>query len=154
MTSSPTLPHDAASGHSASAEAADPKLSAVIAVIAAAPCCWFSSVRPDGRAHLAPIWHVWHEGQVFVVTQSSAVRARNIRHNPHVSLALPDAMNAIIVEGEARFAPEAQNALRPHFLAKYDWDIATDAPYDTIIAVKPQKIMAWGEHGEGRWKLG
>jgi general stress protein 26 len=128
-------------------------LNAVIAVIAAAPCCWFSSVRPDGRAHLAPIWHIWHQGQVFVVTQSSAVRARNVRHNPHVSLALPDAMNAIIVEGEARFAPEAQSELRPLFLAKYDWDIATDAPYDAIIAVKPQKIMAWGEHGEGRWKL-
>jgi general stress protein 26 len=154
MTSSPTLPTDAASHSSTEGTAMDPKLAAVIAVIAAAPCCWFSSVRPDGRAHLAPIWHVWFEGEVYVVTQGSSVRARNIRHNRAVSLALPDPMNAIVIEGEARVAPQAQEALRPLFLEKFAWDIATDAPYDTIIAVKPSKIMAWGEHGDGRWKLG
>jgi hypothetical protein len=145
MTSSPLL--------AGSGPLDDPKLQAIIAHIAAAEYCWVASVRPDGRAHMAPIWHVWHEGQVFVVTQSKSVRARNIAHNPSVSVALPDPLNAVIMEGEARFSPGAQAALQPLFLAKYNWDIVTDHEYDAIIAVTPHKVMAWGSHGDQRWKL-
>lgn len=119
----------------------------------AADACWFGSVRPDGRAHLAPIWHVVHAGRVYVVTQSQAVRVVNIRQNPSVSLALADTSNALIVEGTARPAPELRAVLRPLFHAKYDWDIGHDADYDEVIEVTPRKVLAWGEHGEGRWNL-
>lgn len=117
----------------------------------AADCCWFASTRPDGRAHLAPIWHVVHAGRVYVVTQAGSVRATNISQQPYVSLALPDPMNVLVVEGVARLAPELRAALRPLFQAKFNWDIATDADYDTVIEVTPRKVMAWGSHGEGRW---
>ena len=131
----------------------DSKLQALLAQFAAAECCWFSSVRPDGRVHMAPIWHIWHAGRIFVVTQSKSVRARNIVHNPSVSAALPDPLNPVIVEGQASFAPDATAALQPLFLAKYNWDIVTDHEYDTVIAVTPHKIMAWGSHGDQRWNL-
>jgi len=136
-----------------SSPAGDPKLQAVVAQIAAAECCWFSSVRPDGRAHLAPIWHVWHTDRLFVVTQSKSVRARNIRQNPSVSAALPDPLNPVIVEGSAAFVPDAKAELQPLFLAKYNWDIVTDHDYDTVIAVTPHRIMTWGSHGDQRWNL-
>ena len=84
----------------------DPTLVLLLAKFAAAECCWFGSVRPDGRAHLAPIWHVWHDRRAFVVTRSGAVRTNNVLANPSVSLALPDPMNVLIIEGWARFAPE------------------------------------------------
>lgn len=121
--------------------------------LAAAPACWFSTVRPDGRAHMAPVWHVWYEDEIFVVTQPKSVRARNIARNSAVSIALPDPMNVLIVEGEARFAPHAIAGLQPLFLEKYGWDINVDAEYTTIIAVTPKKLMAWGTDGEGRWRF-
>ncbi|MEZ4718224.1 MAG: pyridoxamine 5'-phosphate oxidase family protein [Caldilineaceae bacterium] len=130
----------------------DATLSALLEKFAQADCCWFSSVRPDGRAHLAPIWHVWHAGRVYVVTRDKSVRARNVAHNPHVSVALPDPMNVFIIEGTAAPAPDTEAALQPLFKAKYDWDISTDADYDLILAVTPVKLMAWGDHGEGRWQ--
>jgi len=129
-------------------------LTSLLDKFAAADCCWFASTRPDGRAHLAPIWHVWYEGAAYVMTKSDAVRARNIRHNPAVSLSLPDPMNVFVLEGMARFAPEMVDDLAPLFQAKYNWDIRTDADYNAIIAVDPIKAMAWGSHGEGRWRLG
>lgn len=132
----------------------DPALAAVLDAFAAAECCWFASVRPDGRAHLAPIWHVWCDHRAFVVTQRRSVRAANIRRNPAVSLALPDPMNPIILEGRAFPAPEYAAQLQPLFLAKYKWDISTDADYNDVIAVAPLKLMAWGSHGEQRWQLG
>jgi hypothetical protein len=129
----------------------DKQLAALMAKFAGAEACWFSSVRPDGRAHLAPIWHVWHAGRAYVVTQSGAVRARNIQRHPYVALSLPDPMNVLVVEGKAIAAPEQAEMLQPLFQAKYNWNIGTDHTYNLIIQVTPTKIMAWGEHGEGRW---
>lgn len=129
----------------------DAMLVQLIKKFAEAEACWFSSTRPDGRAHLAPIWHVWHEGKAYMVTQGTSVRAQNIAKQPAVSLSLPDPMNVVIIEGTARLAPEVQDALNPLFKAKYDWEFANDNPYNLIIEVTPRKIMAWGNHGEGRW---
>lgn len=130
----------------------DDLLGTLIAKFAAADTCWFGSVRPDGRAHVAPIWHVWLDGNAFVCTPSGSVRARNVAANPHVTLALPDPYDVLIIEGVARPAPEAEAALRPHFEAKYGWNISTDVTYDLILQIAPTKIMAWGKHGEGRWQ--
>jgi len=127
------------------------QIAQLLAHFGAADACWFSSIRPDGRPHLAPIWHVVHAGRVYVVTRRTAVRAANIRTSAAVSLALADTSNALIIEGVARPAAEMREALRPLFLAKYAWDIATDAEYDDVIQVTPRKISAWGSHGEGRW---
>jgi F420H(2)-dependent biliverdin reductase len=136
-----------------SATLGDPALQPIIAAFAAAECCWFSTVRADGRPHLAPIWHVWHESSIFVVTQRRSVRAGNLRHNPSASLALPDPMNPIIIEGVAHFAPAQRATLQPLFQQKYNWDIETDHEYDTVIEVVPRKIMAWGSYGDGRWTI-
>ncbi len=126
-------------------------LNKLIDQFAAADTCWFSSIRPDGRPHLAPIWHVWHEGLAYVCTPAGSVRARNVAHDPRVSLSLPDPYNVFILEGDARPAPEMEDALQPLFLDKYNWDISSDVKYDLILAITPRKIMAWGDHGEGRW---
>jgi general stress protein 26 len=131
----------------------DPVLSKLLQKFAQAEACWFSSVRADGRAHLAPIWHVWHEGRVYVVTPATSVRARNITRNPAVSLSLPDPMTVLIIEGIARSAPEQRAAIQPLFKAKYDWDISSDSAYGMVIEVTPQKVLAWGSDGEGRWQL-
>jgi hypothetical protein len=132
----------------------DPKLARVLENLSQASACWFSSVRPDGRAHLAPIWHVWHEGRLFVVTQARSVRARNIAANPAVSVALPDPMNVVILEGTARPAPERRSEVQPLFAAKYNWDISSDSAYDLVVEVTPHKLIAWGADGEGHWRFG
>jgi general stress protein 26 len=118
---------------------------------AEADCSWLSSVRPDGRAHSAPIWHAWYQGRAYVVTRSLAVKTANIRHNSSVVLTLPDPMNPLIIEGQAAQVEAVRPALRPLFQAKYDWDIETSPEYDTILEITPTKIIAWGQHGEGRW---
>ncbi len=130
----------------------DPTLIALLDRFSAEQCCWFASTRPDGRAHLAPIWHVWHEGCAYVVTQATSVRAKNIAANPAVSLSWPDPVNPLIIEGTARPVPEMRDELRPLFQAKFDWDITTDTDYTLILQISPSKIMAWGAFGEGRWR--
>ncbi|NCF66373.1 MAG: hypothetical protein GWP61_10370 [Chloroflexi bacterium] len=133
---------------------ADLNLRSLIERFAASSCSWLSTVRPDGRVHSAPIWHVWTNGRAYVVTTAKAVKVPNIRNNPNVVLTHPDPHKAIIIDGEASLVQDKTDLLRPLFKAKYDWDIAEDDDYDTIIEIKPVKLLAWGEEGAGyrqRW---
>ncbi len=129
-------------------------LQTIIQHFATADCSWLSTVRPDGRPHAAPIWHVWTSARAYIVTKPTAVKVTNIRHNPAVVLTHPDPHSAIIIEGQAKIAYGLENQLRPLFKAKYDWDIVADEDYTTIIEIVPQKLLAWGEEGAGhrqRW---
>jgi len=114
-------------------------------------CCWVGTVRPDSRVHLAPIWHVWYKNRAYLATPVTSVRARNLEENGSISLSLPDPLNVFIMEGTARSIPEMKTELQPLFQAKYDWNIVTHTPYHCILEIIPIKIMAWGDHGEGRW---
>lgn len=139
----------------ASAPAAFPppdSLAALLEMFAAAPAVWYGSVRRDGRVHLAPIWHVWDGRAAYVVTQRAAVRARNLAHNLSVSLALPDPVNVFVIEGSAAEAPDALETIERLFQSKYAWNVRSDTEYDCIIRVTPARAMAWGSHGEGRWR--
>ena len=129
----------------------DPILAKLVRRFADSQCCWISSVRPDSRAHSVPVWHVWHRGRAYVVTSPGSVKTANIQVNPGVVLAHPDPLNPVIVEGQARLIGDHQAVLQPLFVAKYDWDIASDSQYTAVVEVTPTKLIAWGEHGEGRW---
>jgi hypothetical protein len=122
--------------------------------LAESDCSWLGTVRPDGRVHSAPIWHIWHRGRLYVVTKPSAVKVGNIRTNPNVVITHPDPHAAIILEGKARLVTGIENELRPLFKAKYDWDIVTDEAYSTVVEITPTKLLSWGDEGAAfrrRW---
>jgi general stress protein 26 len=128
-------------------------LRSLLDLLTACRFSWFSSVRPDGRPHSVPVWHVVHNGRMYVATKLRSVKAANVRANPNVSLAawldVPEA--GLIVEGQARLAPELRGRVSPSFEQKYEWNIREDEEHDALIEVEPAKLIAWGEYGEGRW---
>lgn len=126
---------------------ADSNLETIIERFAESECSWLGTVRPSGKPHSAPVWHVWHGGRVYVVAQATAVKTRNIQANPFVTITHPDPMQVIIVEGKAQLAEGMIAALRPSFQAKYGWDIAADEGYTAVIEIIPTKLMAWGANG-------
>lgn len=126
-------------------------LESLLARFAAAECSWISSTRPDGRVHSVPVWHIWTDGRVYVVTTGNAVKVGNIASNPHVVVALPDPVDPLIIEGVALLKPTIPPFLSAQFKAKYDWDPTTDAGYSALIEIMPSKIIAWGKYGDGRW---
>lgn len=130
----------------------DPVLQALVQRFAESQCSWLSTVRPDGRAHSSPIWHVWYRGRAYITTLSSAVKRANILKNPSVVITHPDPVDPIIIEGWATPAGAMEQHVQPLFKAKYDWDISTDSDYDAIIEITPTKLIAWGKYGQGRWR--
>jgi gamma-glutamylcyclotransferase (GGCT)/AIG2-like uncharacterized protein YtfP/general stress protein 26 len=130
---------------------ADPGLKAQIQRLSEAEAIWLTTVRPDSRPHSTPVWHGWYHGRIYVVTRPSAVKVTNIRSNSAVAVSLPDPMSPLMMEGRATVITTLRDSLRPIFLAKYDWDIASDQDYTAIIEITPYRLRAWGDLGEGRW---
>lgn len=115
-------------------------------------CSWLSTVRPDGRAHLSPMWHVWYRGRAYINTPATSVKVANIKQNPSVSISHPDPSNVFLIEGTAVEANHLQAALQPLFQAKYDWDITTDNEYNTVVEITPTKLITWNNSPAKRWR--
>jgi F420H(2)-dependent biliverdin reductase len=104
---------------------------------------WFATVRPDGRPHLVPIWFVIEGERWYVCTSAGSVKARNLKANPSVALALEDGDHPYVVEGQAR--PVAVTAgVAEKFMAKYDWDITADSEYTQLIQVTVSRQLLGG----------
>ena len=129
-------------------------LASLVKRFADSECSWLSTVRRDGRLHAAPVWHVWYQGNAYVVTTAHAVKTENLKHNPSVVITHPEPIQALILEGSAAFVDDMDDALRPLFQAKYEWDFVTDEKYSVVIQIRPTRLIAWGEEGAGhrqRW---
>ena len=91
---------------------------------------WLCTLRPDGSAHLTPVWFVYLAPAVWVCSSERSVKAANLASDPRVSLALEDGDAPVVVEGRAfihrtDFPAEVVAA----FAGKYaQWDIT--APFD------------------------
>jgi len=74
-----------------------------------------STVREDGHPHVAPIWFVWNEGKIIFDTMDSSVKAKNIRHNPQVSICVDDESPPyafVIIQGTAKFSDNQKDLLK------------------------------------------
>jgi general stress protein 26 len=103
---------------------------------------WLATVRPDGSPHLVPIWFVWVMGKIYLCTGADSVKVRNLLQNPHVSIALEDGNQPIVIEGLAQPIGAAPKPVIEAFKKKFDWNISTDGEYNQVIEIEPQRVRA------------
>ena len=132
-----------------------PKYAHVDRRLQAEPIIWLSSVRPDGRPHLVPVWFVWDGESVTIFSQPNNQKIRNIRANQNVFLALEAANegeDVAILEGTAEFITmDATAPIQPAYMGKYQESItemgwtpeSMMASYSQPIRVTPTKLIAW-----------
>jgi PPOX class probable F420-dependent enzyme len=120
------------------------------------PMIWFSTVRPDGRPHLVPVWFFWDGATMLIFSQPDNQKIRNLRNNPAVSLALEAANQGediVMLEGTATLVDEpGLKASMPAYAKKYDALLkrmgmsATQmaASYSQAIRITPTRFIAWG----------
>lgn len=61
-----------------------------------------ATTRADGRPHVAPIWFVMDGDDLIFNTWHTSLKARNMRHNPIVSLCVDEEVSPyafVIIEG-------------------------------------------------------
>lgn len=109
--------------------------------------CWLATVRPDGRAHLSPIWFVWLRSAFWVCCNANTVKARNMRANPSVSVSLESGSDPLVVEGTAVLHQRPYPAdVVAEFRTKFDWDISgavpdPDGDFGVLAEIQPIKWL-------------
>jgi nitroimidazol reductase NimA-like FMN-containing flavoprotein (pyridoxamine 5'-phosphate oxidase superfamily) len=87
----------------------------------AARTIWLATTRPDGRPHAVPMWFVWLDELVYLISQRDMQKSLNLRSQPWVVLHLGDGDEAVILEGRASLVSDADeiDAVDRVWAAKY-----------------------------------
>lgn len=105
---------------------------------------WVTTVRPDGRPHLTPVWFVLDGEDLVICISGRSVKARNLAANARVACALEDGSSPLIAEGQVETILEPwPETLRAAFSHKYDWDIAGDGDYDLLLRIAVSRWLHW-----------
>ena len=71
---------------------------------------WLITLRPDGRPHVVLVGFFWDGQTLLIFSQPNTQKLRNLRHNPHVTLALDGTGkmgdDVVVVEGTAELLNE------------------------------------------------
>lgn len=122
---------------------------------------WICTVRPDGRPHSIPVWGFWLDGAVYFGTSRATHKARNLAHNPALSIHLESGDDVVILEGRAI---EVDLSDKPTFKkldaasrAKYNMPLMV-VPDSVLYSVRPRVVLAWTEkdfpNNATRWIFG
>jgi PPOX class probable F420-dependent enzyme len=124
---------------------------------------WLATVGATGAPHVAPVWGVVVDQDLYVYSDRSTAKARNLARDPRVAVHLESGDDVVIVHGELADVghPMAAGAVVAALAAKYD--DADDAPYlpaadpsaDVLYVLRPRRALMWTlaelESSQQRW---
>jgi nitroimidazol reductase NimA-like FMN-containing flavoprotein (pyridoxamine 5'-phosphate oxidase superfamily) len=132
----------------------------LVAFLNEAPVARLSSLNPDGTIHIAPVYFKYDNGDILIGTQDVTRKARNIRHNPNVTLLIDNQSppwKGILIYGEATLDYEDVVAKRILIFERYmppenAQKLATGLANNytpVVIRVKPKRVTSYdySKHG-------
>lgn len=123
------------------------------------PTVWLSSLRPDGRPHVVPVWFNW-DGAVFdLFSKPHAQKVRNVASHPDVMLAVgrpAEEWDVELVEGTAAVLPmPTGEVITQSMFDKYRELMARAAldrdtfvgTYSQPLRITPTRFLGYGGKG-------
>lgn len=112
---------------------------------------WLSTTTPAGAPHAAPVWGVVTGGTLYLYSERSTVKARNLAADPRVVVHLESGEEVLIVRGAAEDlgtpaqTPSVVAALAAKYTRPGDQQYlpSTDPDFDVVYALRPRSAMAW-----------
>lgn len=106
---------------------------------------WLTTVRPDGRPHVMPLFGVWLDDALYFTANPATRKARNLADDPRCAVAASSDDLDLILEGEARRVRDEPTVRRvaEAYASKYGWPLTVrpdggfDAPYGAPSAGPP-----------------
>ena len=119
--------------------------------LATARSYWLGTTTPSGAPHAAPVWGVVTGETLYLYTERSTVKARNLAADPRVVVHLESAEDVLIVRGVAEdlgrpaMVPSLVAALAAKYTRPEDRQYLPDADpdFNVVYALRPQSAMAW-----------
>ena len=127
---------------------------------------WLGSTTPSGAPHAAPVWGAVLDDVLYIFSERSTVKARNIAADPRVIVHLESGEEVLIVRGVADEVggPAGLPRVLAAFAAKYTGEDdrqylpGVDPAVDVIYAIRPRSAMMWRladyETSQRRWTGG
>ena len=112
---------------------------------------WLTTVRADGQPQTSAVWFLW-DGATFLIFSMPNQKIRNLRQNPHVSLALDNTDgggDVITFEGTAEVIEDSSVApTLPAYVQKYQAEMeAINLPaermaqaYSIALRITPTRV--------------
>ena len=95
----------------------------IAAYLAEAHVAHLVTLRSNGRPHVAPVWYLEEHGQAFVMADANAVKVRNIRRNPAVTLSIATdqrPLKYVVLNGEAEVVEKDIAQMVERICVRYD----------------------------------
>jgi nitroimidazol reductase NimA-like FMN-containing flavoprotein (pyridoxamine 5'-phosphate oxidase superfamily) len=136
----------------------------VSARLAPARSYWVATVSLTGAPHVAPVWGVVVDDVLYIYSERSTLKARNLAVDARVAVHLESAEDVVIVHGEVEDlgAPADSSRVVAALALKYQDPadaqyLPTDDPaFDVLWAIRPRRAMAWRlddyDASQGRWR--
>jgi nitroimidazol reductase NimA-like FMN-containing flavoprotein (pyridoxamine 5'-phosphate oxidase superfamily) len=127
------------------------------------PNYWLVTVTPTGAPHTVPVWGVVADGDFYMYSERSTIKARNIAANDRVALHLESGADVLIVYGKAVELIDGAAVVRvcEAFAGKYtaaseiEW-LPTNDPGTILWQLEPASAQAWElsdmDGSQRRWK--
>jgi nitroimidazol reductase NimA-like FMN-containing flavoprotein (pyridoxamine 5'-phosphate oxidase superfamily) len=109
---------------------------------------WLTTLRPDGRPHVMPVWGVWMENAFYFSTGRQSRKSLNLKTNRNCIVCPEGAQEAVILEGTATEVKDSRLSKRfsEVYKKKYDWDIeGNEGPF---YAVQPRTVFGFIESSD------
>ncbi|TGO03921.1 pyridoxamine 5'-phosphate oxidase family protein [Serinibacter arcticus] len=120
---------------------------------------WIVTTTAEGEPRAVPVWFLWHEGRVAILTKPDAAKVAHVRRHPTVVVHLQAGGSFgddfVILRGPARIAERSTaqwlTSVRERYETKYAEALeAYGSPLDdvaavfsTLIEVEPEHVSAW-----------
>jgi Pyridoxamine 5'-phosphate oxidase len=119
--------------------------------LAEARTYWLSSTTPCGAPHAAPVWGVVTGQTLYLYSERSTVKARNLAADPRVVVHLESGEDVLIVRGVAEdlgppaMVPSVVTALAAKYTRPQDQPYLPDhdPDFDVVWAIRPRSALAW-----------
>jgi hypothetical protein len=119
--------------------------------LSAARNYWLGSTTASGAPHAAPVGGVVIGETLYLYSERSTVKARNLAGDQRVVIHLESAEDVLIVRGMAEdlgtptMVPSVVAALAAKYTRPQDQQYLPDRDpdFDVIYALRPQSAMAW-----------
>ena len=111
-----------------------------------------ATVKKDGSPHVAPVWFLWEDGKLIMVTYKDSAKVKNLKGNNRVATVIDtaDPGKGVIIEGEAEISADKVEEITRKISAKYvkpeELDDYVESTLETpmlVITVSPKKVITW-----------
>ena len=110
---------------------------------------WVASASEDGRANIAPLSFVWHDGAITISMPATSLTARNLTRAGWARMALGPTRDVVMLDGPIEvLAIGADRALENAHARATGFDPREEASPYVYIRLRPERIQAWREAHE------